>query len=120
MRLWKFLVVPALAVASLGSQNEASAQISVNIGAAPVCPYGYYDYAPYSCAPYGYYGKEWFSGGIFIGAGPWFHGPHGFYGHIDNRYDPRHGYKGPLPEHGDRAFDHFHGNAMRDGHGHER
>ena len=28
--------------------------IGVNLGAAPVCPYGYFDYAPYDCAPYGY------------------------------------------------------------------
>ncbi len=47
------------------------------VGAAPVCAYGYYPYAPYACAPYGYYGPSWFSGGVFIGAGPWFHG---FYG----------------------------------------
>jgi len=40
----------------------------------PYCPYGYYDYAPYSCSPYGYYGPDWFNGGVFIGAGPWFHG----------------------------------------------
>jgi hypothetical protein len=44
------------------------------VGPAPVCPYGYYDYYPYACAPYGYYGSTWFSGGIFIGAGPWGHG----------------------------------------------
>ncbi len=52
------------------------------VGPAPVCPYGYYDYYPYACAPYGYYGPSWFSGGVFIGAGPWFHGYHaapGFY-----------------------------------------
>jgi hypothetical protein len=36
----------------------AAAQISINIGAAPACPYGYYDYTPYNCAPYGYYGPE--------------------------------------------------------------
>jgi hypothetical protein len=47
------------------------------VGPAPVCPYGYYSYYPYACAPYGYYGPQWFSGGVFIGAGPWFHG---FYG----------------------------------------
>ena len=47
------------------------------VGPAPVCPYGYYDYYPYACAPYGYYGPSWFSGGVFIGAGPWFHGYHG-------------------------------------------
>jgi hypothetical protein len=48
------------------------------VGAAPVCPYGYYGYYPYACAPYGYYGPSWFLGGVFIGAGPWYHGP-GFY-----------------------------------------
>ena len=54
------------------------------IGAPPVCPYGYYEYYPYACAPYGYYGPAWFSGGIFIGAGPWYgrsyYGGRGFYG----------------------------------------
>lgn len=96
----------------------APAQVSVNIGVAPVCPYGYFDYAPYSCAPYGYYGPDWFTGGVFIGAGPWFHGPRGFYGHVDNRYDPRHGYAGPMPDRGEHAFEHFHGNEARDGQGH--
>src|ERR1700722_6942536 len=76
---------------------KADAQISVNIGPAPACPYGYYDYAPYNCAPYGYYGSEWFSSSVFIGTGPWFHGPHVFHGHVDNRFDPQHGYSGPHP-----------------------
>lgn len=96
----------------------AHAQVVVNIGPAPVCPYGYFDYAPYNCAPYGYYGPDWFVGGVFVGAGPWFHGPHGFYGHVDNRYDPHHGYVGPLPERGAEPFAHFHGNEARDGRGH--
>jgi len=39
-------------------------------GPPPVCEYGYYGYAPYACAPYGYYGPSYFSGGVFIGAGP--------------------------------------------------
>ena len=47
------------------------------VGPPPACAYGYYDYYPYACAPYGYYGSTWFSGGVFIGAGPWFHGYHG-------------------------------------------
>ncbi len=50
------------------------------VGPAPVCAYGYYPYYPYACAPYGYYGPSWFTGGIFIGAGPWFHGYRGFHG----------------------------------------
>ncbi len=97
---------------------EAHAQIAVNIGVAPVCPYGYFDYAPYNCAPYGYYGPDWFINGIFIGAGPWFHGPAGFFGHVDNRWDPNHGYRGPLPARGAQPFAGFHANEARDGRGH--
>jgi hypothetical protein len=55
---------------------------------------------------------------VFIGAGHWFHGPAHFYGHVDNRYDPRRGYHGPLPERGAEPFNHFHGNEARDGRGH--
>jgi hypothetical protein len=58
------------------------------------------------------------SAGLFLGAGPWFHGPHGFYGHVDNRYDPHHGYNGPLPGRGVQPFQHFQGNEARDGQGH--
>src|SRR5258707_813277 len=87
MRYWKFLALPTLIAASLSIPSSAPAQVSINIGAEPVCPYGYYDAAPYNCAPYGYYGPEWFSGGVFIGAGPWFHGPRDFNGHVDNLFD---------------------------------
>jgi hypothetical protein len=103
---------------SVGSQ----AQISIHIGAAPACPYGYYDYAPYPCAPYGYYGPEWFHGSAFIGAGPWFHGPANFHGHVDNHFDVHNGYHGPVPQRGEHAVNHghaeFHGNEVRDGRGH--
>jgi uncharacterized membrane protein YgcG len=118
MFAWKALALPILGVALLSPAALAPAQISVNIGAAPVCPYGYYDYAPYNCSPYGYYGPDWFVGGVFFGAGPWFHGPRGFYGHVDNRYDPHYGYAGPMPGRGEQAFYHFHGNEARDGQGH--
>src|ERR1700690_4667162 len=47
------------------------------VGPAPTCAYGYYAYYPYACAPYGYYGPRWFAGGVFIGAGPWYHGYYG-------------------------------------------
>src|SRR2546423_10922486 len=60
------------------------------VGPAPVCAYGYYDYYPYACAPYGYYGRDWFVGGAFIGAGPWYHSyygrPYRFYGRGDGYY----------------------------------
>ena len=115
---WKFLALPVLIAALLSVPRSAPAQVSINIGAAPVCPYGYFDYAPYNCAPYGYYGPEWFSGGVFIGTGPWFHGSHDFHGYVDNRFDPHHGYGGPFPGRGDKAFNHFHGNEMRGGGGH--
>lgn len=96
---------------------QAQVEVGVNIGPAPVCPYGYFDYSPYDCAPYGYYGPDWFIGGVFIGAGPWFHGPRDFHGHVDNRYDPHHGYNGPLPERGAQRFNHFQANEARDGRG---
>jgi hypothetical protein len=86
---WRFLAVPALIAALLSIPSSAPAQVSINIGAAPVCPYGYFDYAPYNCAPYGYCGPEWFGGGVFIGAGPWFHGRHDFHGNVDNRFTSR-------------------------------
>jgi hypothetical protein len=122
-----FLLAGAAAIAFAAAAPQAGAQISIRIGAggpAPVCPYGYYDYAPYACAPYGYYGPNWFVGGTFIGAGPWFHGPRGFHGYVDNHFDPHHGYRGPMPhrgDHADRDFHsgaRFHGNEMRDGRGH--
>jgi hypothetical protein len=118
MRVLKYLGSLVIASALLNGASSTPAQVSVNIGVAPVCPYGYFSYAPYDCAPYGYYGPDWFTGGIFIGAGPWFHGHHGFYGHVDQRYDPRHGYHGPVPERGEESFNGFRANAAHDEHGH--
>ncbi|HEY4046941.1 MAG TPA: hypothetical protein VGM27_08750 [Acidobacteriaceae bacterium] len=126
MRRLKYVALAALAgLAFFATSPETIAQISVNIGQPPVCPYGYYDIPPYACAPYGYYGPEWFSGAVFIGAGPWFRGRDHFYGHVDNHFHPDHGYHGPMPGRGEapRAgwnghVDHFHGNEVRDGHGH--
>ncbi|HTY83461.1 MAG TPA: hypothetical protein VMB19_04550 [Silvibacterium sp.] len=127
MRSLKLLALPVLVAGAMWMATPTSpAQVSISIGPPPVCPYGYYDYPPYMCAPYGYYGPGWFSGGVFIGAGPWFHGHNGFYGHVDNHYDPRDGYHGPYPARGEHPnpqnFAHhaenFHGNEMRDGHGH--
>src|ERR1700693_5190382 len=122
-----FTLALLAAVAGIGfvATPKAEAQVSVDIGVAPECPYGYYDVAPYSCAPAGYYGPEWFDGGVFIGAGPWFHGAGEFRGHVNNRYHPDHGYKGPVPQRGERPEPakrvdsaHFQGNEMRDGRGH--
>src|ERR1700723_901386 len=126
MRGLKFLMLTAVAggcFAAIGPAAEA--QVSVNIGVAPDCPYGYYDVAPYGCAPSGYYGPEWFTGGVFVGAGPWFHGPANFHGHVNNSFHPDHGYHGPVPARGEKPVPekrvdaaHFKGNEVRDGHGH--
>ena len=105
---------------------KAEAQVGVSIGVAPDCPYGYYSAPPYTCAPYGYYGSDWFVNGVFIGAGPWFHGPEHFRGHVNNHFHPEHGYHGPMPNRGDHPdaahpvgkISHFKGNEMRDGRGH--
>ena len=120
------LAAAVAAVCFMAAAPKVEAQINIDVGAEPGCPYGYYDFAPYPCAPYGYYGPEWFNGGVFIGTGPWFHGHGEFHGHVDNRFDINHGYRGPIPNRGDRPepskrvdhIDHFHGNETRDGHGH--
>jgi hypothetical protein len=128
MNKFKYLAFAAIiAVFLMLPVPKANAQVAVNIGVAPDCPYGYYDYAPYACAPYGYYGPEWFSGGVFIGVGPWFHGDEHFTGHVNNKFDPHHGYKGPAPKVGDKPepskqpdkVSNFKGNEVRDGRGHE-
>jgi hypothetical protein len=133
MNRFKYLALAAVAISVAvmcltvaGPQTQAQVNVGVSVGAAPDCPYGYYDYAPYECAPYGYYGPEWFTGGVFIGAGPWFHGDDGFRGHVDNHFDVQHGYKGARPKAGDRPepskrpdrATNFKGNEMRDGRGH--
>ena len=117
-----FLATAAAVLCCVSPAAKAQISIGVNIGPEPSCAYGYYDYAPYRCAPYGYYGPEWFVGGRFIGAGQWHHGPAGFVGHVDNHYDPRHGYNGPFPAanekyHGYDNTHQFHGNEAREGHG---
>jgi hypothetical protein len=108
-----FLLVPA-------TQSHAQISVGINLGPEPSCPYGYYDYAPYNCAPDGYYGPEWFNGGVFVGAGKWFHGPANFHGSVNNHFDPQHGYKGPAPAHGPARAPQasFKGNEARDGRGH--
>ncbi|WP_348261073.1 hypothetical protein P8935_14825 [Telmatobacter sp. DSM 110680] len=128
MKLSRLFVVPVLAGLCLaGANTRSAAQISVSIGVAPACPYGYYNYAPYSCAPFGYYGPQWFTGGVFLGAGPWFRGPEGFHGYVNRDYDPRFGYHGPFPARGERAdwgrhrgWEHqFHGNEFHEEHHHD-
>lgn len=107
--------------------------VGVAVGAAPVCAYGYYGYYPYACAPYGYYGPNYFVHGVFIGAGPWYrsyyghpyyrhayygHGytREGYYNHPINRYRGGNSYVGH-EFHDNRGFhggnDRGHGNGHR-------
>jgi hypothetical protein len=125
MRRFAFALAAVAAIGLTVTTPKAEAQVGVEVGVAPDCPYGYYDVAPYACAPAGYYGPEWFVGGVFIGAGPWFHGPADFRGHVNNHFHPAHGYKGPMPKAGEKAEEakrvdsaHFKGNEVRDGRGH--
>ncbi len=71
MRALKTLLGTTALLAGLALAPAVQAQIVVDIGAPPVCSYGYYDYAPYACAPYGFYGPGYFYGGVFLGMGPW-------------------------------------------------
>src|SRR6516225_7028235 len=88
MRYLKYIVLLGILAFVCAGTSQAQVRVGIGFGVgpvygpvygpAPVCAYGYYDYYPYACAPYGYYGPDWFTGGVFIGAGPWFHG---WYGH---------------------------------------
>ena len=86
MKYLRYVALLALLAMPL-AYSQAEVRVGVGIGVGgyvddpPVCAYGYYPDYPYACAPYGYYGPNWFAGGVFIGAGPWYHGwGHPYYG----------------------------------------
>ena len=123
MRLPVLLGILTAGISAVTMGCGGPTHVGVAVGYdAPVCPYGYFETPPYACAPDGYYGPEWFSGGVFVGAGPWYHGPERFYGHVDHAYDVRKGYHGPLPNRGEQPAAQrvpFRGMAMHDPHGRE-
>ncbi len=133
MKYLRYVALLALLALPL-AYSQAEVRVGVGIGfggyvaGPPVCAYGYYPDYPYGCAPYGYYGPSWFANGIFIGAGPWYHGwGHPYYARyygrdFDSRFEGRrfegHGFEG-------RGFDRHgfdrHGPAVRGGfEGHDR
>jgi len=71
MRRLKTLLSATSLFSALALAPIANAQVAINLGVPPVCSYGYYDYAPYSCSPMGFYGPGYFYNGIFLGMGPW-------------------------------------------------
>jgi len=82
MRYMKYLAMLAVLIVPF-AYSQAQVRVGIGIGVAPgyvagppVCTYGYYNYYPYACAPYGYYGSDYFINGVFIGAGPWYHWGH--------------------------------------------
>lgn len=108
----RYLKYVALLAVLMVPLAYSQAQVSVGIGVGPVgvaighpyvagppvCEYGYYDYYPYACAPYGYYGPDHFVDGVFIGAGPWYHWGHPAYfwnrGYVGRGWYGRPGYYG--------------------------
>ncbi|QMV17791.1 hypothetical protein GOB94_03065 [Granulicella sp. 5B5] len=99
--LFGYTVASLALLLTLGAAKPAKAQFSINIGVPPSCAYGYYDYAPYSCAPVGFYGPGYFYNGIFLGVGPWYRwgyshgwGGHRFSGGGGGRYRGNGGYRG--------------------------
>jgi hypothetical protein len=102
MRYLRYLALLGILILPV-AYSQAQVAVGVRVGpgygyVAPVCAYGYYANYPYACAPYGYYGPRWFVGGVFIGAGPWYHGyyrpGYGYYGHVGYGYYGR-GYYRP-------------------------
>lgn len=117
MRYFKYLALLAVLVFPAVHSN-AQVAIGVQIGPdyglynpPPVCDYGYYPYYPFDCAPYGYWGPNWFADGVFIGAGPWynFYYEHpGFWRGYYGRFYGRGAWNGDRGW-GGRGFEHFRG-----------
>ena len=126
MRYLKYslLLLALVTVPAIYSQAQVSFGVQVGPDYAygpayagpPVCDYGYYPYYPYSCAPYGYWGPQWFAGGVFIGAGPWYHWYYthpGFYRGFRGGWDHDRGFRGgDFHDRGFRGGD-FHGRGFR-------
>jgi len=106
MRYLKYAVLLGiLFLCAASAQAQVAVRVGVGpayvgIGPEPVCAYGYYPNYPYACAPYGYWGPNYFVGGVFIGAGPWYHGYWGrgyyggYYGHpVYGPYRPGYAYR---------------------------
>ena len=124
---WLTLVaVAAFCFTLTAPKSQAQVGIGINIDQRCTVPMVTMTPRRMAALPMGNYGPEWFQGGVFIGAGPWFHGDEHFRGHVDNRFHPDHGYKGKMPERGEKAdpknrvdkMSHFKGSEMRDGRGH--
>src|SRR5690348_13513905 len=86
MRTLRMLALLTCGLVVVAHARAADWHIGIGVGGPayvvhePACPYGYYESYPYDCVPYGYYGPEWFTGGVFIGAGPWYHHHRGNWG----------------------------------------
>src|ERR1700676_1753811 len=126
MRYLKYFGLLGLFVILAGTAANAQVRFGVGIGVGPGyvpppayvgpppdCRYGYYGYYPYACAPYGYYGPEYFDGGVFIDVGPWFHGFYRGYG-PGYRYFGR-GFRDFRGERDFRGGRDFHGGGFRGG-----
>ncbi len=70
MRYLKYAALLAICMFAAAAPSHAQ-RVFVGVGVgpayygpAPVCAYGYYGYYPYACAPYGYYGPDYFVSGV--------------------------------------------------------
>lgn len=130
MRYLKVLALLAVCLVPVGFAQAQRVVVGIGVGGPayygppPVCAYGYYPYYPYACAPYGYYGPEWFAGGVFIGAGPGFHGYYRRPGHWrdfddrDHEFWEHRGFRRDFDDH--RGFRHDSDGRDFHRHGHDR
>src|SRR6266446_2143468 len=127
LRLFGLLGI-CLAIGLFSASNAQAQRVTfgVGIGApayygpAPVCAYGYYDYYPYACAPYGFYGRGGYARGFDRGyRGGDFHGGNGYRGgsnfHGGGEFRGGNSFHGGGESHGGGSF---HGGGGFHGGGH--
>lgn len=107
----RFLKYFAMLLVFSVSSAYSSAQVSIGIGIGgysepayvygpATCAYGYYNYEPYACAPYGYYGPRWshpgYYGREYYGRGYGYrgYGREGYEREVHGRGYERRGYAG--------------------------
>ena len=121
-----FVAIAGMLFLATPQKSQAQVSFGIQIGPEPACPMGTSTTRHISALLMATMVRNGLGEEFFLGAGPWFHGPDHFHGHVDEHFDPHHGYRGAFPHRGERGdwdrhhgtVEHFNGHAVREEHAH--